>query len=78
MARAVSTQPLVFSLFRDGLSFPLLEIIALAVDGFRLPARGDVARFFCLGIFGECESISVHSTNRAAPTMHAQQRGKTR
>ena len=85
--------PLVFSLFRDGLSFPILELIALvtlpvpphptppaaccactafcitpahkrhhallsrgglwqAVDGFQLPARGDVGRFVCLGIFG--------------------------
>jgi drug/metabolite transporter (DMT)-like permease len=44
--------PLVFSLFRDALSFPLLEAIALAVDGALLPARGDVGRFFCLGVFG--------------------------
>eukprot|EP01051_Picozoa_sp_SAG22_P023557 SAG22_NODE_6130_length_895_cov_1.040201_1_plen_221_part_10 len=44
--------PLVFSLFRDALSFPLLEAIAIGVDGFRLPAAGDVGRFFCLGVFG--------------------------
>ena len=44
--------PLVFSLFRDALSFPLLESIALAVDGALLPARGDIGRFMCLGIFG--------------------------
>ena len=44
--------PLVFSLARDGLSFPLLEAIALAVDGPLLPASGDIARFVCLGVFG--------------------------
>ena len=44
--------PLVFSLLRDALSFPLLEAIALAVDGPRLPARGDVGRFVFLGLFG--------------------------
>ncbi len=44
--------PLVFSLLRDALSFPLLEGIALVVDGPQLPARGDVGRFVCLGLFG--------------------------
>ena len=44
--------PLVFSLLRDSLSFPLLEAIALMVDGALMPARGDVPRFIALGVFG--------------------------
>lgn len=44
--------PLVFSLLRDALSFPLLEAIALVVDGPQLPAKSDVGRFVLLGLFG--------------------------
>ena len=47
---------LVFSLARDALSFPLLELMALVVDGggkgVWRPKRQHVLRFLFMGIFG--------------------------
>jgi len=44
--------PLIFSFLRDSLAFPLLMIMALVVDGRRLPAVGDVPRLVLLGLTG--------------------------
>eukprot|EP00039_Didymoeca_costata_P000445 m.45563 g.45563 ORF g.45563 m.45563 type:complete len:384 (+) comp10265_c0_seq1:172-1323(+) len=44
--------PLVFSFLRDSLAFPLLMIMAIIWDGFRLPRLADVPRIFLLGLTG--------------------------
>ena len=43
---------LCFSLFRDALAFPILQVGALCVDGCRLPARRDVPTMALLGLLG--------------------------
>ena len=44
--------PLVLSLIRDSLAYPILQGWAVPVDGFHLPQREDVHRIALLGLTG--------------------------
>lgn len=45
---------LQFCVMRDVLATPFLILVALGIDGFRLPERRDLARLFAVGFFGIC------------------------
>ena len=52
LSGTTKADPLAFSLLRDVIAFPLLEIGALLVDGRLIPAKTDLPMLAALGLLG--------------------------